>query len=172
VGAASRSAGRPLWAPWRVDYIEGEHGPRGCIFCEPAKPVPDRERLILFRGRHVFVLLNRYPYAAGHLMVAPDAHLARLHDLDEETRVELMARVTQSAEIVEKTFACEGLNIGANLGTAAGAGFADHLHFHIVPRWSGDVNFMTSIGELRVIPTHIERTYERLLPAFEALGAR
>jgi len=172
VSAASEGTGRPLWAPWRVDYIEGARGPRGCIFCEPATPVADRERLILFRGRHVFVSLNRFPYAAGHLMVVPSAHLGRLHDLDADTRTELMARVTQSAEILEATFACEGLNIGANLGKAAGAGFAEHLHFHVVPRWSGDVNFMTSIGELRVIPTHIERTYDRLLPAFSELASQ
>ncbi len=120
----------------------------------------------------MFVLLNRFPYAAGHLMVAPYAHAARLHDLDADARSELMARLAQSAEILEATYACEGLNVGANLGKAAGAGFADHLHFHVVPRWSGDVNFMTSIGEIRVIPTHIERTYDRLLPAFAGLGAR
>jgi ATP adenylyltransferase len=172
VGAASGSAGRPLWAPWRVDYIEGDHGPRECIFCEPAKPVEDRARLILFRGRHAFVLLNRYPYAAGHLMVVPNAHIARLHELELDVRAELMALVTTSADILEQTFACEGLNIGANLGKAAGAGFAEHLHFHVVPRWNGDVNFMTSIGELRVIPTHIERTYDRLLPAFASKGSR
>jgi ATP adenylyltransferase len=120
----------------------------------------------------VFVLLNRFPYAAGHLMVAPYAHAGRLHDLDADARAELISRVSQSAEILEATFACEGLNVGANLGKAAGAGFADHLHFHVVPRWSGDVNFMTSIGEIRVIPTHIEHTFERLLPAFAGLAAR
>jgi ATP adenylyltransferase len=134
--------------------------------------VPDRERLILHRGRHAFVLLNRFPYAAGHLMVAPYAHAARLHGLDPEACGELMALLARSAEILEATFACEGLNVGANLGKAAGAGFADHLHFHVVPRWSGDVNFMTSIGEIRVIPTHIEHTYDRLRPAFAGLGAR
>ena len=120
----------------------------------------------------MFVLLNRFPYTAGHLMVAPTAHVGRLQELSAEARSELMARVAQSAEILEATFACEGLNVGANLGKAAGAGFADHLHFHVVPRWSGDVNFMTSIGEIRVISTHIEHTYDRLLPAFAALGAR
>jgi ATP adenylyltransferase len=134
--------------------------------------VPDRERLILHRGRHVFVLLNRFPYAAGHLMVAPYAHAGRLQALDSEARSELISCVTVGSEILEATFACEGLNVGANLGKAAGAGFADHLHFHVVPRWSGDVNFMTSIGEIRVIPTHIEHTYDRLLPAFAGLATR
>ena len=169
---AEAKPARPLWAPWRSEYVEGEHGSRACIFCEPESPKPDRERLILHRGRHVFVLLNRYPYAAGHLMVAPYAHAAKLAQLDAEARTELVTRLAQSAEILEASFACEGLNVGANLGKAAGAGFADHLHFHLVPRWSGDVNFMTSIGELRVIPSHIERSYDQLLPAFAGLGAR
>ena len=118
------------------------------------------------------MLLNRFPYAAGHLMVAPYAHTGRLQDLAVEARTELIARVAQCSGILEATFACEGLNVGANLGKAAGAGFADHLHFHVVPRWSGDVNFMTSIGEIRVIPTHIEHTYDRLLPAFAGLASR
>jgi len=118
------------------------------------------------------VLLNRFPYSAGHLMVAPFAHAGRLHDLDAEARTELISRVAQCSEILESTYGCEGLNVGANLGKAAGAGFADHLHFHVVPRWSGDVNFMTSIGEIRVISTHIEHTYDRLLPAFAELHAR
>jgi ATP adenylyltransferase len=120
----------------------------------------------------VFVLLNRFPYAAGHLMVAPYTHAGRLHDLDADARTELIARLAQCTAILEATYACEGLNVGANLGKAAGAGFADHLHFHVVPRWSGDVNFMTSIGEIRVIPTHIQHTYDRLLPAFAELDAR
>jgi ATP adenylyltransferase len=148
-------------------------GPRGCIFCEPANPsVSDRERLILFRGRHVFVLLNRFPYAAGHLMVVPNAHQAKLHELEPEVQAELMARVAESAEILEAVYSCQGLNVGANIGSAAGASFAEHLHFHVVPRWSGDVNFMTSIGEIRVIPTHLEHTYDRLLSAFQERAAR
>jgi len=160
-----------LWAPWRSEYVESARGAPGCIFCEPEPAKPNRERLILHRGRHVFVLLNRYPYAVGHLMVAPYAHAAKLAELDAEARSELVTRLAQSAEILEATFGCEGLNVGANLGRAAGAGFADHLHFHLVPRWSGDVNFMTSIGEIRVIPSHIERSYEQLLPAFAGLAA-
>jgi len=172
VSAASGGEGRPLWAPWRIEYIERSRGPLVCIFCEPDPAVADRARLILFRGRHAFVLLNRYPYAAAHLMVAPYAHTGKLHALAPDARAEVMALVAESSRILEATYACEGLNVGANLGKAAGAGFAEHLHFHIVPRWSGDVNFMTSIGEIRVIPTHIERTYDELLPAFRELGTR
>jgi ATP adenylyltransferase len=118
------------------------------------------------------VLLNLYPFNAAHLMVAPYAHGGKLHALDPDARTELMALVSESSRILEATYACEGINVGANLGKAAGAGFAEHLHFHVVPRWNGDVNFMTSIGEIRVIPTHIERTYDELLPAFRELGAK
>jgi ATP adenylyltransferase len=172
VSSASGREGRPLWAPWRIEYIERSRGPMACIFCEPDPPVADRARLILHRGRHAFVLLNLFPFAAAHLMVAPYAHTGKLHALEADARAELMALVAECTGILEATYACEGLNVGANLGKAAGAGFAEHLHFHIVPRWSGDVNFMTSIGEIRVIPTHIERTYDELLPAFRKLVTR
>lgn len=163
---------RPLWAPWRIEYIEKARGPQACIFCEPAGARTDRERLILFRGQHAFVLLNRYPYAPGHLMVAPYAHSGKLDALDAASQAELMALVARGARILEATYNCDGLNVGANLGAAAGAGFADHVHFHLVPRWRGDVNFMTSVGEIRVIPTHIERTLDELLPAFAAEAKR
>lgn len=163
---------QPLWAPWRLEYVEGQHPDEGCIFCDAAQARPDRDRLILHRSRHSVVRLNRYPYAAGHLMVSPLAHCARLSALEPEARVELVTLLAQCERILEAELRCQGLNVGANLGGAAGAGFADHLHFHLVPRWRGDVNFMTSIGEIRVIPAHIERSYERLLPAFRELGAR
>jgi ATP adenylyltransferase len=125
--------------------------------------------LIVHRGRAVFVLLNRFPYAAGHLMIAPYAHVARLAALERAARDELAARLADCERVLEEETSCEGINVGANLGRAAGAGFADHLHFHLVPRWGGDTNFMTSIGELRVIPEHLERTYERLASRFRAL---
>jgi len=134
--------------------------------------VPDRERLIVHRGKSAFVLLNRYPYAPGHLMVAPYAHEPRIGGLDPAAQAELMALLGRAARILETTYNCDGLNVGANLGAAAGAGFADHLHFHLVPRWRGDVNFMTSVGEIRVIPTHIERTFDQLLPLFRTEEAR
>ncbi len=152
--------------------MEARRSDEGCIFCDPREPRPDRERLILHRGPHTIVRLNRYPYSAGHLMVSPVAHRARLADLEPDVRVEIVTRVAQCERILEAEYRCEGLNVGANLGAAAGAGFADHLHFHVVPRWRGDVNFMTSIGEIRVISAHIERSYERLLPAFRELDAR
>ena len=171
MSAADSDERRPLWAPWRIEYIERARGPQRCIFCEPPAPVADRARLILHRGRTAFVLLNRYPYAPGHLMVAPFAHCARLHDLDAVSQAEVMSLLARSARILEATYNCDGLNVGANLGAAAGAGFADHIHFHLVPRWRGDVNFMTSVGEIRVIPTHIERSFDELSSAFREPGA-
>jgi len=122
------------------------------------------------RGKSAFVLLNRYPYSAGHLMVAPYAHESRIGALDPATQAEIMALLGRSARILETTYNCDGLNVGANLGAAAGAGFADHVHFHLVPRWRGDVNFMTSVGEVRVIPAHIERILDELLAAFAKGG--
>jgi ATP adenylyltransferase len=160
---------QPLWAPWRLEYVAGAPAAR-CIFCEPAPPVSDRERLILARGERTFVLLNRFPYAAGHLMVAPYAHVSRLHALDAPSRAELVERVAECERVLEGALGCEGINVGVNLGRAAGAGFADHLHVHLVPRWNGDTNFMTVVAELRVIPEHLERSFERLAPHFERPG--
>jgi ATP adenylyltransferase len=155
----------PLWAPWRAEYLKrldtGE-----CIFCEPAQPVPDRERLVVFRGPRVFVLLNRYPYAPGHLMVAPYEHAARLSDLALEVQQELVRCVARCERIVEETLHPHGLNIGANLGVAAGAGFEGHLHVHVVPRWRGDTNFMTVVGDVRVISEELFRVYDELASRF------
>lgn len=161
----------PLWAPWRMEFV-GSASAGPCVFCEPAEPSPDRERLILHRGERVFVLMNRFPYTSAHLMVAPYEHAARLSSLDGETLAELITRVGDCVEILEREVACEGLNVGLNLGSAAGAGIADHLHAHVVPRWRGDTNFMTVVGELRVIPEHLTRTYDRLLPHFSELDPR
>ena len=160
---------RPLWAPWRMEYIRSATQPGRCIFCEPEQPVPDSERLLLHRSSHALVLLNRFPYAPGHLMVAPVSHTARVEDLDAQTQAAIMARLGAAARIVKKHYACDGFNIGANLGRVAGAGFADHLHFHLVPRWEGDHNFMTVVSEIRVIPMHLERMYDELRPDFEEL---
>lgn len=161
---------QPLWAPWRLEYIEREKS-GACIFCELPAERRDRERLILHRGRHVFVLLNRFPYSAGHLMVAPYQHLDRVDLLEPPVQAELMARVGEGARILEEVYRCEGLNVGANLGAAAGAGYAGHLHFHLVPRWTNDTNFMAAVAETRVIPKHLDRCFEELAPRFEALAA-
>jgi ATP adenylyltransferase len=169
MSAADTKERRPLWAPWRAEYVEAPRSDERCIFCEP-REAPDRERLILHRGRSVFALLNRYPYAPGHLMIAPFEHRARIDELDAATQTELMSLLARAARILETKYNCDGLNVGANLGAAAGAGFAEHLHFHLVPRWRGDVNFMTTVGETRVIATHIERSFDELLPVFAELA--
>ncbi len=153
-----------------MDYIRSSRAPKGCIFCDADDSESDRERLILHRGEHVSVRLNRFPYAAGHLLVSPLVHSARLHELAPAVAQELMARVADCTRVLESTYDCDGMNVGANLGRAAGAGFADHLHFHLVPRWEGDVNFITALGETRVIPQHLERTYDELLPQFQELA--
>ncbi len=158
----------PLWAPWRMEYV-GDHRDRDCIFCLPEGSDSDRKRQVLYRGARAFVLLNRFPYAPGHLMVAPFRHTGKLHELGCEDREESMELIAQSSRILEEAYRCEGLNVGANLGEAAGAGFAEHLHFHLVPRWSGDINFMTTLADTRVIPQHLEQSYAELAPRFAAL---
>ena len=159
----------PLWAPWRMEYIVGPK-PDACIFCEHDDPALDRERLILYRGRHVMAMLNRYPYTNGHVMVAPYSHVARLSDIEEEIRHDLIGCLAACQRILDEAYRPDGLNLGANFGAAAGAGFVEHLHFHLVPRWVGDANFMTSVGEIRVIPEHLEHTYDELAPRFAELS--
>ncbi len=151
-----------------MEYIESDKS-GDCIFCD-LPPELDRDHLVLQRGQHVFVLLNRYPYSAGHLMVAPYAHGAPLEDLEPEVCSDLMARIADGARVLKQAYRCDGLNIGANVGAASGAGFADHLHFHIVPRWSGDTNFMTVVGETSVIPQHLERIFDDLAARFRELS--
>jgi len=156
-----------LWAPWRMDYIAATDPREGeCIFCLGEKRHEDRERLVLFRGEHAFVIMNRYPYTNGHLMVAPYRHLADVADLSTEEAAEIHILMVQSKRALSSIIRPEGFNIGMNLGKAAGAGIDDHIHLHVVPRWIGDVNFMSTLGEVRVIPEHILATYERLLPLF------
>ena len=152
-----------------MEYIARVGEPKECIFCAPSGPRSDAERLILARSAESLVLLNRYPYAPGHLLVAPHVHAARLSDLEDSARADLMRWLAVSERILWEHYACHGLNVGANLGGDAGAGFADHLHFHLVPRWRGDHNFITVVGETRVIPTHLETIYAELLPHFRAL---
>ncbi|MEE8556617.1 MAG: HIT domain-containing protein [Myxococcota bacterium] len=158
----------PLWAPWRMEYVGGPKS-QTCIFCEPEEPVSDRERLVLYRGTHVLAMLNRYPYAVGHLMVAPYAHVGQLFELPNEVQGELIGCTSACQRILQEAYDPGGINLGGNFGSAAGAGFADHLHLHLVPRWVGDTNFMTVVAETRVIPEHLELTYEELAPRFAEL---
>jgi ATP adenylyltransferase len=156
-----------LWAPWRLQYIRGEKSDE-CIFC--TKPALDDESaLIVRRGDRCFVILNAFPYTSGHVMVAPYDHTADLAALDEETALELMTLMQESISAIRAAYAPDGFNLGANLGTVAGAGIADHVHFHVVPRWEGDTNFMSVIGEVRVLPESLEDTQRTLKEAFASL---
>ena len=155
-----------LWAPWRMDYILNNTKETGCIFCLGEKENLAK-RLFLFKGKHTLVMMNKYPYINGHLLVAPTRHLAALDQLEETEKAALMTMVSHSVAILKKMMKADGFNVGLNLGKTAGAGVEDHIHFHIVPRWNGDTNFMTVLGDVRVIPEHMEQTYARLLPFFQ-----
>ena len=162
-----------LWSPWRQAYVTGSTSSGGCIFCEVAGSTPDpsREALILLRGRTCYVILNLYPYNNGHLMVIPNRHIGSLAAATPDELAELM-RLTRDAEIaLTEAYAPQGLNIGINLGRPAGAGVLDHIHVHLVPRWNGDTNFMSVIGDTRVLPEDIGQTAQKLRPIFERLAA-
>ena len=155
---------QPLWAPWRMAYV-GERAPRECIFCAVTTGDP-KERLLLGTTPASVVMLNRFPYQNGHVMVAPRRHTAALPDLPADEHADLAETLRRALRILETTFRPDGFNLGMNLGTCAGAGFADHLHWHIVPRWSGDTNFMPMLADTRVMPQHLLDTWERLRGAF------
>jgi ATP adenylyltransferase len=156
-----------LWAPWRFDYIKSadQTNRTGCIFVDLPAQNNDRENLILHRGETAFVILNRYPYTSGHLMVAPYKHTALLTELTDLELLEINQLVRDATTWIQSVFNPDGFNIGVNIGSAGGAGIPSHLHWHIVPRWNGDTNFMTSTANTRVIPQSLETTYDLLLRA-------
>jgi ATP adenylyltransferase len=151
---------KTLWAPWRIEYITGGKK-EGCIFCDKPKEGNDKKNLILYKGETSFIIMNRYPYSNGHLMAVPYRHINNMSELDHKERLELMNLTTKCIEIL-KVMNPDGFNIGMNFGTAGGAGIDDHLHFHIVPRWNGDTNFMPLIADVKVMPEYLEDTYETL----------
>ena len=156
-----------LWAPWRLEYVAGGGDSGGCIFCD--KPaLSDHDALILHRGQHTFAVLNLYPYANGHLMVAPYRHLPMPGDLNAEERAELWQLADDGITALTTAMAPHGFNCGMNLGRVAGAGVEGHLHLHVVPRWSGDTNFMPVLADTRVMPEHLSRTLEKLRAAWPA----
>lgn len=162
---------KTLWTPWRMEHVLGRAEQiEGCLFEPPGEERQNRDHLLLFRDQMVVVLLNRFPYANGHLLVAPKRHLADITELTGEERASLFAMLTHATTILRRHLAPDGFNIGLNLGQVAGAGIADHLHFHIVPRWRDDHNFMTVCAEIRTIPQHIKHTFDQLAPDFAALG--
>ena len=162
---------KQLWAPWRMPYLRGEHErAEGCVFCRKAEG-SDAEEHILYRGAACFVVLNRYPYSNGHMMVVPYAHVSSLIALPDEVLLEVFRLVCKAESILLAAAAPHGFNVGINEGHAAGAGIEEHIHVHVVPRWDGDANYMTTIGETRVIPEMLDETYAMLRPLFEALEA-
>jgi ATP adenylyltransferase len=158
-----------LWTPWRLDYVTEASEPHpGCIFCEAVERAT-AEPLVVYAGRAAFIILNKFPYNNGHLMVVPNRHIASLAQTTADEREEIM-RFTRLAEIaLTEAYGLQGLNVGINLGRAAGAGIADHLHVHLVPRWAGDTNFMSVVGDTRVLPEDLAATKHRLQPIFERL---
>ena len=156
-----------LWAPWRMKYIEGADTSDGCIFCDKAAEDKDARNLILLRGKKAFIMMNAFPYSNGHLMISPYSHTADLDTLSDPELLDLMHLTRRGVNLLKEAFRPDGFNIGVNMGRVAGAGIADHIHIHVVPRWSGDTNFMPVIGDVRVIPESLEVVYSRLV---EKLG--
>jgi ATP adenylyltransferase len=157
---------KTLWAPWRMAYLE-EPPSTGCFFCAALASADDRAHLVLAREPDAIVMLNKYPYGSGHLLVAPRAHIGRLEELADAAYAALMSAARRAMVALRETFAPEGMNIGMNVGRAAGAGVVDHCHWHLLPRWNGDTNFMPLIGEVKVMSEHLDATYDRLRPRFD-----
>ena len=156
-----------IWSPWRMEYIENNEKENGCVFCNALARDDGAENLIAFRGQRAFVILNRYPYTSGHLMVVPFEHKPNLEELDSETRAEMMELTTRCMTVLRKIYNPQAFNMGANIGEAAGAGVKEHVHIHIVPRWKGDTNFMSALAGTRVLPESLEDTYRRVREAFQ-----
>jgi len=159
---------KKLWAPWRIDYIRSPKED-GCIFCNKFQSNDDRENLVLYRGEESFILMNLYPYSNGHLMISPYEHTAETDDLSAPCNLEIMHLANVSMNILKKVMNAEGFNFGANLGKAGGAGIEEHLHYHIVPRWRGDTNFMPVVGHTKVIVEGLQESWDNLKPHFDKL---
>jgi ATP adenylyltransferase len=155
-----------LWSPWRMKYIENHESQQGCLFCNALAQEDSPENLIILRGRRAFTILNLYPYTSGHLMVAPMSHKASLELLDPETRAEMMEQVSQAIVVLKLVYNPQAFNVGANIGEPAGAGEPGHVHMHVVPRWTGDTNFMSTLAATRVLPEALEDTYRRIKEGF------
>lgn len=155
-----------LWAPWRMAYIDQDSKEEGCILCNKARENDPREALVLAHTGHTVVMLNKYPYNNGHLLLAPRRHERNLSDLSPQEYADFSEALRRSVAIVREALNPGGINLGMNLGKCAGAGIADHLHWHIVPRWEGDTNFMPVTADTRVMPQHLLDSYDRLAPYF------
>ncbi|MDT8069944.1 MAG: HIT domain-containing protein [Terriglobia bacterium] len=157
-----------LWTPWRYAYITGADKIEGCVFCEASKRT-DEQAGIVFRGKHCFIILNAFPYTSGHVMVVPYHHLDELQKLPDAAAQEMMSLCQRTEAVLRELYQPEGVNLGMNMGKAAGAGIAGHIHMHVLPRWVADANFMTVVGETRVLPEALEQTFIRLKQKFSEI---
>lgn len=157
---------RYLWSPWRMNYIQGNKTENGCILCHEAAQQDSPRNLIVYRGEENFIILNRFPYTSGHLMIVPYKHCSSLDELKSETRCEMMGLTNKALAVLRLVYHPQGFNIGMNIGEAGGAGITEHIHLHIVPRWNGDTNFMSSLADTRVLPESLEDTYSRIKDAW------
>jgi ATP adenylyltransferase len=155
-----------LWSPWRYQYVQKEKTGSGCVFCHAAAAERDEENLVVYRARKNYIILNLYPYSTGHLMVVPYEHVDTLQDALRETLEEMMLLVQRSQRHLQEIYRPPGFNLGMNLGESAGAGIAEHIHMHVLPRWLGDTNFMTTVAETRVLPEDLTTTWRKLSDAF------
>jgi len=159
-----------LWSPWRLEYVTGSKPEAGCVFCRAAASAREADSLIVFERRACYVILNRYPYNNGHLMVVPSRHVPSLAALTAEELHEMADLMQLTERVLDEAYRPQGVNVGINLGTSAGAGVLEHVHMHLVPRWSGDTNFMTVVGETRVLPEDLQHSAARLRPIFARLA--
>ena len=160
-----------MWAPWRSEYLNSNNDTEKpkkdiCVFCDALTTTDDHERHIIYRGTVSFVILNKFPYNNGHMLVMPNRHISRPDMMTEEERVEIMNLIVKAQSVLYKVYNPHGVNIGANIGEAAGAGIAQHMHFHVLPRWNADANFMTTIANSRVIPESLDETWEKIRKAW------
>lgn len=161
-----------IWAPWRMTYIEDQTTGSNCMFCDLLSQTDGPGNLILHRAQHTFVVLNRYPYTNGHMMVVPYLHIPAIDDMEDQALAEWMQITSRAVSVLRQVYGAESFNLGVNIGETAGAGIADHVHMHVVPRWLGDTNFMATTSKTRVIPEALETTYQRLLDGWHALNER
>lgn len=159
-----------IWSPWRMAYIMSSKDESVCIFCGGVSENNDELNLIVHRGRRAFVILNRYPYTSGHVMIVPFDHKPSLEGIDAETRAEMMDLAARATLVLGKVYQAEGFNLGINIGEAAGAGITDHVHLHVVPRWFGDTNFMSTLGSTRVLPESLEESYRRISQVWSSVA--
>jgi ATP adenylyltransferase len=156
-----------LWTPWRYAYVSGTEKTAGCVFCDAPEGNDDAKMFIVHRGQHCYVILNAYPYTPGHVMIVPYAHLDELRKLPTEGANEMMALSQQMESLLRELYQPGGINLGMNIGKAAGAGIAGHIHMHVLPRWVADANFLSVIGETRILPETLEVTWKRMKAAME-----